>query len=81
MMALQTRSKSDPELLSMILDLVEAIQSLRHAVQMVSLGVHLPSDNKRALDTALAASEMATKSVLSEVKKVIELDNQPKNEP
>jgi len=65
----------------MILDLVEAVQTLQHALQAVRLGLTLPNESRMAIDAALATSEMATKSVLGEVRRIVELESQPKSEP
>lgn len=77
---METRFKSDAELVSMVLDLVEAIQNLLHAVQMVRLGIDLPNESKASIDVALATSELATKSVLGEVKRFVDVQSQSRNE-
>lgn len=73
---METRFKSDAELVSMVLDLVEAVQNLLHAVQTVRLGVDLPNESKTSIDAALATSELATKSVLGEVSRFVDLQSQ-----
>lgn len=73
--------RSESGHLSIILDLVEAVQALQHALRSARPGINLPSEDRMAIDVALATSEMATKSILNEIKKILELDNQPKNQP